>query len=350
MSDFLVIGGGIAGAAAGFFLREHGDVTLLEAEPAPGLHATGRSAALLSEYFGGAAVRAMTTESRAFYAAPPPGFAETPLLRPRGALAIGTGSAFEAALAAGSAAPEPAYELNRVEARRLLPVLRPDAGWRALLRPGVCDVDVTAVLDGFLRGIRSSGGKLVTDARVRALRRSGGVWHVETAAGTFRAPVVVNATGAWADEVAALAGVPRAGLVPRRRTLALLSAPTGADSWPLLTDVPETCYLKPGSGGLLLSPADTGPMWPGRPQPDEPAIAAALARLETLTTLRVRRVVRSWAGLRSAAGHDEPVIGAGGPGFHWLAGLGGYGVQIAPAAGRLLAGLVSAAVTEVRSA
>ncbi|HEY9329560.1 MAG TPA: FAD-binding oxidoreductase, partial [Streptomyces sp.] len=201
-ADFLVIGGGIAGAAAGYFLAPHGRVVLLEAERSPGLHATGRSAALFSEYFGNPTVRALTAAARSFYEAPPDGFTAVPLLTPRGVLALETpGSApqFEAARQAGATAPQPVLEVDRERALELCPVLRPGSFGRALYKPGACDIDVDAAHQGFLRGLRARGGSVVTGARVHALRRQAGMWRASTADAQYTAPVVVNAAGAWAD-------------------------------------------------------------------------------------------------------------------------------------------------------
>ncbi|MEU9094489.1 NAD(P)/FAD-dependent oxidoreductase [Streptomyces sp. NPDC087901] len=362
-ADFLIIGGGIAGAAAGYFLAPHGRVVLLEAERSPGLHATGRSAALFSEYFGNATVRALTAAARSFYEAPPDGFTAAPLLTPRGVLALetpGTAPQFEAARAAGATAPQPVVELDRERALELCPVLRPGAFGRALYKPGACDIDVDAAHQGFLRGLRAGGGSVVTGARVHALHRQAEDWRVSTAAREYTAPVVVNAAGAWADDVARLAGVRPAGLVPRRRTAALARIPAGrpgdregsgstallaADvpGWPMITDVADTFYAKPESGGLLLSPADDTPAPPGDARPDDLDVATAVARFERVTTLRLRHISHAWAGLRTAAPDDTPVIGPcpRTAGFHWLAGLGGYGIQTAPAAGALLAALAT---------
>ncbi|MDG9703252.1 FAD-binding oxidoreductase [Streptomyces sp. DH37] len=346
MADFLVVGGGIAGAAAGWFLARHGRVTLLEAERVPGAHSTGRSAAVFSEYYGGPAVRALTAASRAFYTDPPEGFSPAAPLRPLGVLALETpGSAglFEEALAAGASAPEPAVEIDRSRALELCPALRPDSFGRALYRPGVCDIDVDAVHQGFLRGLRAAGGTVVTGARVLSLRRLRGRWHAATAAGEFSAPVVVDAAGAWADEVARLADAAPAGLVPRRRTAAVAELPPGhgAARWPMVCDVADTFYAKPESGGLLLSPADATPVPPGDVRPDDLDVARAVDRFGTVARLRLRHIRHAWAGLRTSTDDDVPVIGPdpGAPGFCWLAGLGGYGIQTAPAAGALLAAL-----------
>ena len=346
-SDFLVIGGGIAGASAGYFLAASGTVTLLERETVPGYHSTGRSAALFSEYYGNGVVRALTAASRPFYTAPPPGFT-APLLSPRGVLALcphGAEARFDQVLAAGLTAPVPVREVDRREAQRHCPVLRP--GWysRAMLKPGAMDIDVDALHQGFLRGIRERGGHVVRSAGVRALRRHGGRWRAVTGAGDFSAGCVVNAAGAWADEIAALAGVAGTGLTPLRRTACIVAAPAAADpsGWPMVADVTETFYVKPESGRLLVSPADATPVPPGDARPDDIDVAVAIDRVHAATTLEIRHVQRAWAGLRSAVADDTPVIGPapGAAGFVWLAGLSGYSIQAAPAAGALAAALAT---------
>jgi D-arginine dehydrogenase len=346
-SDFLVVGGGIAGASAGYFLAASGTVTLLEAEAVPGYHATGRSAALFSEYYGNAVVRALTAASRPFYTAPPPGFT-APLLSPRGVLALcphGAEARFDQVLAAGLTAPVPVRELGPGEAQRHCPVVRPEWFSRAMLKPAAMDIDVDAVHQGFLRGIRARGGQVVRSAGVRALSRSAGEWRAVTGAGEFSAPCLVNAAGAWADEIAGLAGVPGIGLTPLRRSACIVAAPAaaGASRWPMVADVTETFYVKPESGRLLLSPADATPVPPGDARPEDIDIAAAIDRVRAATTLEIRHVQRAWAGLRSAVPDDTPVIGPAPqmPGFVWLAALGGYGIQTAPAAGELAAALAT---------
>ena len=337
-SDVLVVGAGIAGAAAGYFLASAGArVTVLEMEDAPGRHATGRSAALYSEYFGPPEVRALTAASREFLAEPPSGFAAAPLLRPRGVVTVagpGAEAEFEAALATARTAPAGAEEISPAEAARLVPVLRADRYARAMRKPGALDIDVAALHQGYLRGVRATG-RVVTRCRVRVLRHDGARWH----AGEHAAPVLVDAAGAWADQVARLAGAAPRGLVPHRRTACLVEPDQDVAGWPLLNDVPETFYCKPESGSLLVCPADAGPDEPGDVRPRDLDVAIAMDRLERATTLSVRRVAHSWAGLRTSAPDDLPVVGPDPqvPGFHWLAGLGGYGVQLSPAVGRLLA-------------
>src|SRR5215472_14452785 len=250
-SDFLVVGAGIAGASAGYFLASSGRVTLLEREAVAGYHSTGRSAALFSEYYGNPVVRALTAASRPFYTAPPPGFT-APLLSPRGVLALcphGAEGRLAEVLAAGLTAPAPVRELGPGEAERYCPVVRPEWFSRAMLKPAAMDIDVDAVHQGFLRGIRERGGHVVRSARVQALYRRGGQWQAATTAGEFAAGSVINAAGAWADEIARLAGVPGIPLTPLRRTVCIVAAPDGADvsGWPMVADVTETFYVKPGS-------------------------------------------------------------------------------------------------------
>jgi D-arginine dehydrogenase len=339
-SDVLVVGAGIAGAAAGFFLAAAGArVTVLEMEDAPGRHATGRSAALYSPYFGPPEVRALTAASRDFLTDPPPGFAAAPLLQPRGVVTVAgpgaeAGAEFEAALRTARTAPAGAVEITPAEAARLVPVLRADRYARAMHKPGALDIDVAAVHQGYLRGVRATG-RVVTRSRVRELRHDGGCWR----AGEHAAPVLVDAAGAWADEVARLAGATPRGLVPHRRTACLVDPGRDASGWALLNDVPETFYCKPESGALLVCPADAEPAEPGDARARGRAVAVGIDRLERATTLSVRRVAHAWAGLRTSAPDDLPVVGPDPevPGFHWLAGLGGYGVQLSPAVGRLLA-------------
>lgn len=352
IGDFLVLGGGIAGVSAGYFLARSGKVLLLEMESALGYHSTGRSAALFSEYYGGTAVRALTAASRSFFTAPPTGFgASLVSARPVVALCpVGSEERFAAVLADGRTAPTPVREIGSAELRQLCPIVRPHWYSRAMLKPATMDIDVHALHQGFVRGIRARGGEVLTSARVRELSRQGdNLWRAITDRGEFLAPVVLNAAGAWADELAGLADVRRIGLVPKRRTAALVAGPPGVSvaNWPMVADVTETFYFKPESGGLLLSPMDETPVPAGDARPDDLDVAVAVERIEASTTLAIRHIRTAWAGLRSSVADDVPVIGEapGTPGFFWLAALGGYGIQTAPAAGRLAADLVTSART-----
>ncbi len=353
-ADFLIIGSGMAGAAAGYFLAEHGSVTLLEREETLAYHSTGRSAALYTETYGNAAIRALTVRSGDFFRDPPPGFSETPLLTPRGVLYVAQAQSkarFEEALAIGQRFAPSVRALAREEALRLCPVLRDDWLAHAFLEPDAMDLDVNAIHQGFLRGLRAKGGQVVTGAAAQAIARRDGAWQVETAQGRFAAPNLVNAAGAWADEVAALAGVAPVGLVPKRRTVIIVETEPpcdGAAHWPMVGDVGESFYFRPESGRLLVSPADETPVPPSDVQPEEMDMALAASRFEAATRLKVRRIARKWAGLRTFAPDKTLVIGpdATAPGFFWMAGQGGYGIQTAPAAGRALSTLAAAGTLE----
>jgi D-arginine dehydrogenase len=344
-ADVLVVGAGMAGASAGYELAAAGAVVVLEQEERPGVHATGRSAALFSETYGNATVRALSRAGRPFLEAPPDGFCEVALLRPRGALFVA--SEAERPLLAAKAAEETTGAFTSLigeEARAHAPILRPEAAATGLFEAGAMDIDVDALHQGYLRGLRRRGGRIVTDAAVLALRREGGSWIVETAVGAFAAPVVVDAAGAWADRVAALAGLGPIGLQPMRRTAALVDVPDlDASAWPLVIDAGERWYFKPDAGRLLISPGDETPSAPCDAQPEDLDVAIAADRIERATTLTIRRIAHRWAGLRTFAPDRTPVCGTDprADGFFWLAGQGGYGIQTAPALARLTAGLLS---------
>ncbi len=347
-ADILVIGAGMAGAAAAAHLAAHGRVVVLEREAQPGYHSTGRSAALFTETYGNATVRMMTRASRAFYDAWADGFAEYPILSPRGTLIYAPPEqmpALDAAWAEMSPLDSTIRRLDGADACALVPALRPERVMAAIFEPNAMDIDVHNLHQGYLRLFRRRGGTLATDAPVTALTRRGGAWLAATPQGEFAAPVVVNAAGAWADAVAALAGLPPIGLVPKRRTALIVAAPEGYDirAWPMAIDAEETGYFKPEAGKLLVTPADETPVEPCDVQPEELDIAVAIDRLLQATTITVSRVERRWAGLRSFVGDKTPVAGFDplADGFFWLAGQGGYGIMTAEGMARVTAGLIA---------
>jgi D-arginine dehydrogenase len=346
-TDILIIGAGMAGASAAYFLAPHGRVTLLEREAQPGYHATGRSAAMYSETYGNATVRAITTASKPFYCDPPKGFSDYPLITPRGSLIVGA-VADEAHLRAvwqdmQTLVPNVQWWMQDHILQRV-PVLRPEAAHCGVFEPDAMDMDVHAIHQGFLRGAKAAGAQLVCGAGVLRIQRESGGWRIDTAAGSFFAPIVINAAGAWCDELAQLAGVAPVGLVPKRRTALTTDAPAGCDitHWPLVIDAQESFYFKPDAGVLLVSPANEDAVNPQDVQPEELDVAIAVDRVESATTLQIRQVRRKWAGLRSFVADKSPVLGFApdAPGFFWLAGQGGYGIQTAPAMGQLAAALV----------
>ncbi|HWD56669.1 MAG TPA: FAD-binding oxidoreductase [Stellaceae bacterium] len=345
--DLIVVGAGMAGAAAAAHLAAGRRVVLLERESQPGYHSTGRSAALFTETYGNRAIRVLTGASRAFYEAWADGFTEHPILTPRGALIFampGQEQELDAAWTDLSSLDPRVRRLDAAAARALVPVLRPDCVIGAVLEPDAMDIDVHGLHQGYLRLMRRRGGRLVTDAEVRALARRDGAWHVATAAGEFAAPVVVNAAGAWADVLAGLAGLLPIGLVPKRRTALTVTPPAGLDTaaWPMTLDVSESFYFKPDAGRLLVSPADETPIEPCDVQPEELDIAIAIDRLMRATTLDVARVERKWAGLRSFVADKTTVCGfdPAADGFFWLAGQGGYGIQTAEGMARCAVSLI----------
>ena len=345
--DVIIIGGGIAGASLGFRLAGHRKTLVLERESDPGYHSTGRSAAGLSENLGTRIVRALTTLGRAFLESPPAGFSDAPLMRPRPWLFIARADQeddYRRELTEARLSAPSVHEVSREEALRRFPLLEPSYLAHAFVEPTATDLDVDAILQGYLKGLRAAGGKIVPDAEVLGLARDGERWIVETRAGTFRAPVIVNAAGAWADQVAEKAGARPIGLVPKRRTAIIVPAPDGIDlsTWPELDDVGGEFYVKPEAGKFLVSPSDETPSEPTDAQPDDLDVALAVDRLERATTLRVRRVEHRWAGLRSFVADREPVIGfdAQAPGFFWLAGQGGAGIQTSPGLSETAAGLI----------
>jgi D-arginine dehydrogenase len=346
-ADCIVIGAGIAGAAAGFFLAPHLKVLLLEQEEQPGFHSTGRSAALFMESYGTPQVRALTMASRAFFESPPDGFTDHPVLGARGAMMVATHGQ-EAPLQAHWAVLQPisprATLLDAAGACALTPVLRRELLLGAVYEPDASDMDVHAIHHGFLRGIRRAGGALVADAPATALRRDAGVWQVQAGGDVFEAPLVVNAAGAWADVVGQLAGARPIGLVPKRRSAFIFAPPEGVASagWPATGGVAEDWYVKPDAGMLLGSPANADPVPPHDVQPEELDIATAIDRIERMTTLSIRRPARIWAGLRSFVADGDLVGGADPelPGFFWSAAQGGYGIQTSPAMGMAVAALV----------
>jgi len=344
--DFIVIGAGIAGASAAYALAEHGRVLVLERESQPGYHTTGRSAALFTENYGNRTIRRLTRASGPFLKQPPAGFAEHPILTPRGALMIARADqlgALDALKQEVAHLGAPAEHLDAAGTLALLPLLRPGYVAAALYEPDALDIDVHGLHRGFLRAAGARGGRLLCDAEVHRIGRRDGIWQLDTRAGAFEAPVVVNAAGAWADEMAGLAGVRLVGLQPKRRTAFIFDGPPGlGDSvLPMCIDVEETFYFKPEAGRFLGSLADETPSPPCDAQPEEIDLAMAVERIEAATIFDIRRLTHRWAGLRSFVADKSLVIGVAGDakGFFWLAGQGGYGIQTGESAGRLAASL-----------
>jgi len=344
--DFIVVGAGMAGVSVADALAGSARVALLETEAHAGYHSSGRSAALFAPSYGSATFTALTRASATFLLAPPERFAATPLLRRRGALYLahsGQLASLHAQIEQMRRNGAEVESLSPQAARTLVPALRHDYVAAAAYEPNVHDIDVAALLQGFIRRGRAAGVQLFTNTRLGVPRWHHGAWHVPLGPQEIEGRVVINAAGAWADQVAALFGVRPLGLRVLRRSAAVIDGPRGTDvaGWPAVFDIDEQFYLKPEAARLLISPADEEPVAPCDAFAEDLTIALAVDRIQSALDIEVTRVHRSWAGLRTFARDRDPLIGyeRAVPGFFWCAGQGGYGIQTSPALSQLAAAL-----------
>jgi D-arginine dehydrogenase len=339
-ADVLIIGAGMAGATAAANLAATHKVILLEAEDTAGYHATGRSAAIWIRNYGAQDVRILTAASKDFFENPPPGFTETPLASPRPVLQLAPPEQLPALeeLLSGGAVIE---RITPARAKEMVPALRDGYAAGAALETDCFDIEVAALHAGYLKQLRARGGGIALRHRAGRIWHEHGLWHAETQGGEVHAaPTLVNAAGAWGDVVAELAGEPRVGLQPKRRTACIIDpAPFDVRGWPLVGDVGHSWYARPEARSkIMLSPADETDCEPMDAWPDDYDVAIAVDRMQQALDIEVQRVEHSWAGLRTFAPDRSLVIGEGRlPGFFWMCGQGGYGIQTAPAAGMLIA-------------
>ena len=333
--DIIVIGAGIAGASVAAHLAGTHTVAICEMEERPGYHTTGRSAAMYEPNYGPPPMLALTRASGEY-------FRTGGFLTPRNTVFFapqGQDDAFERLMGIQKGM----REISITTARDIFPYLREGYARRAVLDEGTADIDVDALHQSYLKLFRQRGGALHCHRPVRSLERNG-LWTVEAGAEQLRAQIIVDAAGAWGDVVAAMAGRKRVGLQPKRRSMAVVPGPEGADimKWPMVGDVGETWYCKPQSGKLLISPADATPVDPHDAYADDMTLAEGIERFSEGVDYEVTRVERSWGGLRSFAPDGNPVVGydGTGDGFFWLIGQGGFGIQSAPALSHLAAALV----------
>jgi len=344
--DFLIVGGGIAGASAAYALAARGTVLLLEAEDSTGYHATGRSAALFTRNYGGAVVRRVNAASAAFFRAPPGGFCPTPLLTPRGCLTVAQGDAASDLddLLAMSEPGEDIVPMDPEAACAMVPFLRPERVSYAVYEANVADIDVATLHLSYLKGARARGAQVMTKHAVTALAHAPAGWSVQTARDSFTATYVINAAGAWADQIGAMVGARPIGLIPKRRTAIVIDAPPGIDcsNLPALDFAGLDAYFKPEGGRLMASPGDATPTAPHDAWPDDMDVAVLADWIERETKLKVEKIRHSWAGLRSFVADEAPVVGFDPkvPHFFWLAGQGGFGIMMAPALATLTADLI----------
>jgi D-arginine dehydrogenase len=342
--DFLVVGGGIAGVAVGSELARHGSVLLIDRESSLSYHTTGRSAAISMESYGNALIRQLTCASRGFFENPPSELTDHELSSPRGALIVGDDVHWGKLNARYQAVVQQvpsAQWLDRKAVAEMAPFLGEQ--WIAgIHEPSAFDLDVHAIHGAFLRGIRLRGGLVRTEAEIAHARRSGSAWIVKLMNGdTVQAGTIINASGAWADVVAERCGATRLGIQPLLRTVVVVDPERDVTRCPYIGTVDEQLFIKPDVGRLMVSPCDETPSEPCDALPDELGVAIAMDRLENATTLRPKRVLNRWAGLRIFVPDRSPLIGAdpAQESFIWCAALGGYGIQTAPAMARLCAAL-----------
>ena len=337
--DFIVIGAGMAGSATAWQLAERASVLVLERESQPGYHTTGRSAALFEEHYGPAQVQALTRASRTFYEQPPADFAEQPLVGPRGVLYVASTDQLPQLRKEFENAQRHSPNARWLDAaalKALLPALNTEVLVAGFTDDGARDMDVHGLHQGFLRGLRQRGGQLWTDADVQTLQWNTQAqrWIVQLADGrSAQARHIVNAAGAWADEMGQLASAAAIGLTPKRRSAFTFAMPDGMDghAWPAVIDIDEQWYFKPDAGQLLGSPANADATTPHDVQPEALDIAIGIDRITQATQFDIRRPKHTWAGLRSFVADGEMVIGwdTQAPAFLWVAAQGGYGIQSA---------------------
>lgn len=330
-ADTVVIGGGIAGVSAAAELSQRQTVTLLERERTLAYHTTGRSAALYFGSYGHPDTLALTRRSLEWFNEPP--HVDHPVLTPRGAMTV--------VFSGEPPELEGGIPITPDEAVRRVPALRPELLVGAVWEPDAADMDVAAIHQAYVRQLRSNGGTIVTSSEVIALRGAS-PWQVVTPEGIWEANQIVNAGGAWGDHIARLAGLEPVGLTPKRRTAFMVTAPPDSERWPLVTDANHSFYFKPDGTQLLCSPADETPSEAVDARPEDVDIALAIERINDATTLGIRSIRSSWAGLRTFAPDGSMVIGPDPdePTFFWLVGQGGTGIQTAPASAELLADLI----------
>jgi D-arginine dehydrogenase len=351
--DFLVVGGGIAGLSAAARLVRHGKVVVIEAEEALGYHSSGRSVSFSHYGIGNAVVRGLTAWSRGFFEVQPEGFCATPIARRMPSLYFATEASLNAliALRAEMANFTDAIEWIDDGARvaALCPAIRiggADGAIAALLDPTGLKLDADALLQSFARAVRAGGGEVLTGRRLISTGRREGVWEVRTERGeAWSAPILIDAAGSWGDHFARMAGVRPLGLQPKRRTIIVIDPPAGRDiaDWPFIHSVAGDFYMLPEAGRLLASPVDEVADDPHDAQPEDYDVALAAHQVERYTDIKVTRIAHRWAGLRSFLADRTPTAGFDpeAPGFFWLVGQGGYGLQTAPA----MAAIVEALAT-----
>lgn len=346
-ADIAIIGAGIAGAAAAYFLSRSASVALVEREAAIGYHSSGRSSEQFTVGISADTMRRLAEASRSFFLSPPTDFGAQRLVTPRGSLTVGRASQraelerlCERITGVGAAA----RHLDRQEALAEFPALLASGVDGGVLEVEAMDIDTSALLQAYVRGAKARGAQLLTDAAVTSIERRSGAWIVGTSRGAVSASLILNSAGAWVDEITQLAGLEPIGLVSYRRTAFTFAPPPGVDAsrWPHTCNVDYQWYIKPGYDSLMGSLAEAVPASPGDVYPDDMDVAQGIHNIEQDTSFRIVKPLSKWAGLRNFVRDRNPVAGTrpGAEGFFWLAGQGGCGILTSPALGEAIAALM----------
>ncbi len=344
-ADIIVIGAGAAGLSAAYFLSERADVMVIEAESQPAYHSSGRSAAMYIEGYENREVQALTLAGKSFFFGPPEGFSEHALVTPAGGLTIAgpdERDALNKYLSIWQPSCPELVEISGAETREIVPIVKSEWIQAAAFDPSWHNIDVHGLLSGYQRGLKANGGTLKCNFRAENLQFADGRWILSDGKETVSADVIINAAGAWAGQVAELAGAGAIALTPMRRTAAIVPAPPGMGNWPLVHTISEDLYFKPESPGLMVCPQDETPSTAMDAFPLDIDVALALDRFGQIADYEATRVMHQWAGLRTFSADRRPVVGfePGLRGFFWLAGQGGFGIQTSPGLGQLVADMV----------
>ena len=348
-TDFIIIGSGIAGMSAAYRLSDHGKVIVIEKEAHLGYHTTGRSAAFFTENYGNKTIRALTKASRYFLENPTESFLNNPLMSLNGGVLMIANSnqtdAVEKELKYAHENSAKVFEISKKEALKMVPALKENYLDRALHEPYSKVMDVDLIHQGYARGAKKNETKIYFNQEVIKISKDKNLWNIKTRNETYSAPVIINAAGAWCDEIALLANCKPLGIKPKRRTIIIFKNTDNyiINQWPVVIDINDNFYFKPESGKFLASPADETDSPPCDAQPEEIDIALTVERLEKATNLKIKNIEHKWAGLRSFYPDRTPVVGEdnNNSGFFWLAGQGGYGIMTSPSISKILESLIT---------
>ena len=347
--DFLIIGSGIAGMSAAFRLSDHGKVVVLEKESHLGYHTTGRSAAFFTENYGNKIIRALTKASRSFLESPTQCFRDDPLMTLNGgSLFVANKDQYNAVENELQYAKETSAvirEISKKEALAIVPALKSQYLSRALHEPYSKVMDVDLIHQGYARGAKNNKAEVIFNQEVISIKKNKSNWEVKTKTNNFVSPIIINAAGAWCDEIGILANCKPLGIKPKRRTVIIFKNTENYEikEWPVVIDIEDNFYFKPEAGDFLASPADETDSPPCDAQPEEIDIALTVDRIQTATKLKIQNVKHKWAGLRSFYSDRTPIVGEDqkNSGFFWLAGQGGYGIQTSPSISKIIEHLIT---------